>query len=301
RRGAALRRDRRRGGVVRRADAAAGAASVGGAVRRAADDPRIRDELRVGWPRHVSPGFRRRSGDRRVHVLPDRLPARRGRAARPRPCARGDRPLARPQRTAGVLPSGASAAPAGAARRHAARRPRRADRVRRVRRAEVPDVLVRRLRAVPARLQRLGRGRAPVPALAVCAAIVAISDGIPVGMLVHWSTQSSHAALASAGGNLKYLFPATLTSLEVGVAAAAVALVLALPVAVAAVRYRGARVTVLERATYLSFALPDLVAAIALAYAASHYVRFLYGSFFLLVFAEGVLFLPFAVVALRAT
>ena len=52
---------------------------------------------------------------------------------------------------------------------------------------------------------------------------------------------------------------------------------------------------------YLSYALPDLVAAIALSYAASHYLRFAYGSFGLLVFAEAILFLPFALVAIRAT
>jgi iron(III) transport system permease protein len=67
------------------------------------------------------------------------------------------------------------------------------------------------------------------------------------------------------------------------------------------VRDRGLVPTVLERATYLSFALPDLVGAIALAYAASHWALRLYGSFALLVFAEAVLFVPFAVVALRAT
>ena len=78
-------------------------------------------------------------------------------------------------------------------------------------------------------------------------------------------------------------------------------MLLALPIAVAAVRYRGRAVTLLERATYLSFALPDLVAAIALAYAASHWGGSLYGSFSLLVFAEAILFVPFAVVALRAT
>jgi iron(III) transport system permease protein len=60
-------------------------------------------------------------------------------------------------------------------------------------------------------------------------------------------------------------------------------------------------VTVLERATYLSFALPDLVAAIALAYAASRYVHVLYGSFALLTLADAMLFVPFAVVAMRIT
>lgn len=144
-------------------------------------------------------------------------------------------------------------------------------------------------------------GRATIPVLVALTALLAVSVGIPVGMLVRWFSESSHAALSSAGGNLRYLLPATLTSIEIGAGAALVAVVLALPVAVAAVRHRGRAVTVLERATYLSFALPDLVAAIALAYAASHYLRFLYGSFALLVFAEAIVFVPFAVVALRAT
>jgi iron(III) transport system permease protein len=72
-------------------------------------------------------------------------------------------------------------------------------------------------------------------------------------------------------------------------------------VALLAVRQGGPFARLLERTTYLSFALPDLVAAIALSYAAVHYARFLYGSFALIVFAEAILFLPFAVVAMRAT
>jgi iron(III) transport system permease protein len=144
-------------------------------------------------------------------------------------------------------------------------------------------------------------GRATVPVIVAMAAVVAIGVGIPVGMLVRWFAESSHAALSSAGGNLTYLFPATITSVEIGVVAAVLGLLLALPVAVAAVRHRGPVVTVLERTMYLSFALPDLVGAIALAYLASHWLHFLYGSFALLVFAEAILFAPFAVVALRAT
>jgi iron(III) transport system permease protein len=79
------------------------------------------------------------------------------------------------------------------------------------------------------------------------------------------------------------------------------AVAMALPVAVLALRRRGRLVTVLERATYLSYALPDLVGAIAIAYAASRWARFAYGSSGLLVLAEAVLFVPFAVVAVRAT
>jgi iron(III) transport system permease protein len=146
---------------------------------------------------------------------------------------------------------------------------------------------------------RLGPGTPLV--LVLLALVVAIGLGIPVGMLAYWFTQSSHAALEGAAASVHDLLPATLTSVALGAGAALLAVALALPVSLLAVRYRRGVVTVLERSTYLSFALPDLVAAIALSYAASHYARFLFGSVALLVLADAMLFVPFAVVALRAT
>jgi iron(III) transport system permease protein len=146
---------------------------------------------------------------------------------------------------------------------------------------------------------RLGWG--VVPVVAGLGGVVALSVGIPVGAMIDWFSGSSSAALSSASGNLQYLWPATLTSLELAVSAALLAVVMAVPVALAAVRYRSRTATLVDRATYLSFALPDLVAAIALAYAATHWARAFYGTFALLVLAEAILFLPFAVVALRST
>jgi iron(III) transport system permease protein len=151
----------------------------------------------------------------------------------------------------------------------------------------------------PVARYRLGRGTLPVLAWFVAGA--AISVGVPVGTLVYWLTQSSKAGLEGASANIHYLGRATLTSAALGVVGALVALALALPVALLAVRYKGRASTLIERSTYLSFALPDLVAAIALAYFASRYAPSLYESVVLLVFAESVLFLPFAVVAMRAT
>ena len=159
---------------------------------------------------------------------------------------------------------------------------------------------------------RVSRGarRAPVrydlgrwvwPVLAGLAAVVAVSLGIPVAMLIRWFAGSSSAALSTATENLQYLWPATRTSILLGVGAAVVALVLALPVALLAVRTGGRFSRLAERSTYLSFALPDLVGAIAISYGAVHFARFLYGTFGLIVFAEAVLFVPFAVVAMRAT
>ena len=148
---------------------------------------------------------------------------------------------------------------------------------------------------------RLRLGRALPCVLASFALIAAIGIGIPLGELVHWWTGGTAAARSAASASLHHLWPATVTSVLVAAGAAVVAVLLALPVAVLAVRYRGALSTTLERATYLSFALPDLVAATALAYVASRYVRPLYGSFALLILADAMLFVPFAVVAMRTT
>ncbi len=148
---------------------------------------------------------------------------------------------------------------------------------------------------------RVELGQAKFAAFLGFGGLTAVSLGIPLGMLVDWFTQSSSAGLSTASANLRYLGPATLTSVVLGVASAIVAILLALPVALLAVRYRGRMVGVLERSVYLAFALPDLVAAVALAYAASRLVHPLDGSVVLLVLAEALLFVPFAVVALRST
>jgi iron(III) transport system permease protein len=150
-------------------------------------------------------------------------------------------------------------------------------------------------------LTRYRLGRATPLVLAGFALAAAIGVGVPLGTLVYWFTQSSQAGLAGASASVHYLAPAALTSLALGVGSALVALVFALPVAFLVVRHKGRMSTLLERATYLSFALPDLVAAIALAYAASHYAPRVYGSIVLLVLAEAMLFVPFAIVALRAS
>jgi iron(III) transport system permease protein len=148
---------------------------------------------------------------------------------------------------------------------------------------------------------RYDLGRWMLPVLAGLGAVVAVSVGIPVAMLIKWFSESSSAGVSEAAANTRYLFPASVTTIELGLASALLAVIFAFPIAILAVRHKGPVVTILERATYLSFALPDLVGAIALSYAASHYFPSLYGSFFLLIFAEAILFTPFAVVAIRAT
>jgi iron(III) transport system permease protein len=144
-------------------------------------------------------------------------------------------------------------------------------------------------------------GRATVPVLAGLSALVGLSLGVPIGTLVSWLTQSSAAGFAAASAGLHYLPVATLTSVLLGLGAALVALVLAVPLALLVTRYRSATGSILERGSYLSYALPDLVGALALAYAAVHYARFLYETVALMVLAYAILFVPLAVVAIRAS
>jgi iron(III) transport system permease protein len=145
----------------------------------------------------------------------------------------------------------------------------------------------------------LGRGNVVV--LIGLGALVGASLGVPIGMLIDWSTQSSAAGLAAANAGLGYLPVATLTSVGLGVGAAAVALLLSVPIAFAVTRYRSRLGSLLERGSYLSFALPDLVGALALAYAAVHFARALYETIPLLILAYAILFVPLAVVAIRAS
>ena len=60
-------------------------------------------------------------------------------------------------------------------------------------------------------------GRWTLPVLACLAAVVAIGVGIPVGMLIRWFTESSSAALSTATGNLQFLWPASRTTILLGV------------------------------------------------------------------------------------
>ena len=144
-------------------------------------------------------------------------------------------------------------------------------------------------------------GRATVPVLLGLCVLVGLSLGVPLGMLVNWLSQSSSAGLTAANAGLSYLPVATLTSVGLGLGAAALALVLAVPLAYLATRSGSRFASLLERGSYLSFALPDLVGALALAYAAVHYARFLYESVPLLILAYAILFVPLAVVAIRAS
>jgi iron(III) transport system permease protein len=144
--------------------------------------------------------------------------------------------------------------------------------------------------AVPARL-----GAARIPVTAALTGLVALSVGVPTYALVHWlrvgaSTEFPLAELAEAAGS---------TVLLAALGAAATTL-LALPVAWLAVRHRGPLSTAIERSTYIANALPGIVVALAFVTVSLRVVPVVYQTALLLVAAYAVLFLPRAVVSVRA-
>jgi iron(III) transport system permease protein len=96
------------------------------------------------------------------------------------------------------------------------------------------------------------------------------------------------------------LLAATFSSLWLGLAGAALSIVLALPLSFLASRYRGRLITVLERTVYVAQGVPGIVVALALIALTIHALQPLYQSALLLLIAYAILFLPLALVSVRA-
>ncbi len=144
--------------------------------------------------------------------------------------------------------------------------------------------------APPARL-----GRAKWAALGGFLTLTGLSLGLPLATLVYWIANGS-----SAGVDLGALLGALGTSLELSLGAAALTTLLALPISVLVVRHPSRTATVIERATYLPFALPGIVIALALIVLSLHHLPALYSTTPLLIVAYAILSLPLALVATRA-
>jgi iron(III) transport system permease protein len=156
------------------------------------------------------------------------------------------------------------------------------------------------------RYARVGSGapRAPrrvrlgwwaLPAVASLAGLVVLALGVPAWSLVRWLAHGSSTAfpwseLAAAAG----------TTIGLGVAGAVLTVVFSIPVAWLAVRYRGASSNVIERGTYFANALPGIVVALAFVTVAIKWFQPVYQTYALLLAAYAVMFLPQAVVTVRA-
>lgn len=157
-----------------------------------------------------------------------------------------------------------------------------------------------------ARYARIGTGTARpatrvrlrwlvVPSMIGLGALGLLALGVPLGTLVFWMARGTSTAFP-----LARLATTTFNSVWLGLAGALVTLLVALPVAWIAVRRPGRLSMLTERAAYISYALPGIVVALALIATTIRYARPLYQSTGMLLTAYGILFLPLALVSIRA-
>ena len=148
--------------------------------------------------------------------------------------------------------------------------------------------------ARPARPARLGRAKWVVSGGFL--ALIGLALGLPLGTLAYWVATGSSAAEFDLGA----LLAGTWTSLTLGLGAAALTTLVALPISILAVRHPSRAATLIERATYLPFALPGIVIALSLIVLTLDHFPALYGTTEVLIVAYAILSLPLAVVTTRA-
>jgi iron(III) transport system permease protein len=141
---------------------------------------------------------------------------------------------------------------------------------------------------------KLGKWR--WPALIFCGSCVLFGLVIPAGVLLYWLVRG-----LQAGEQLAPVWLAAKNSLLVSGLAAGFTLLGAIPFVILNVRWPSRGSMLLERLTYLGYALPGIVIALGLVYFGSRYALSLYQTLPMLVLAYLILFLPQAIGALRAS
>ncbi len=144
--------------------------------------------------------------------------------------------------------------------------------------------------AVPIRLHRNA-----IPATAGLAALAVLAIGVPAWTILRWLWIGG-AAVWDVG----QLVNALGQTVTLAATAAVLTTVLAFPVAWVAVRSTGPLARAVEGANYITSSLPGIVTALALVTVAIRFARPLYQTLALIVFAYVLLFMPRALVNVRA-
>ena len=137
-----------------------------------------------------------------------------------------------------------------------------------------------------------------IPATLLLAGVVIVTLGLPVGILGLWLVRSGPGY---AAGGLGFEWQFGLNSAVVAAAAAVVTTLAAVPVAYYSGRTSSWLGSLIERPTYVGYAMPGVVLGLALVFFGTRYVPGLYQTLPLLIFAYVVRFLPQAIGATRSS
>ncbi|MFB6113752.1 MAG: ABC transporter permease [Halodesulfurarchaeum sp.] len=141
----------------------------------------------------------------------------------------------------------------------------------------------------------LGRWRWPLFLFPVL--VISLSIVVPLGVLLVWLVRSGTTYGIGPTFHVSY----AINSVGVSAAAAILSTVVAIPVAYLATRREGTASLLIERATFVGYAMPGIVLGLSLVYFGAAYAPFLYQTIPLLVFAYIVRFLPQSVSTIRSS
>lgn len=158
-----------------------------------------------------------------------------------------------------------------------------------------------------ARYHRLGSGAARVPRLVTLgrlrwpavfgmAVIMVVALCVPVAVLFHWL-----AVGLNHGETFPGIWSAALNSVYASALAGGVTVAVAIPITVVVIRRPGFLSRIVDRVSYVGYALPGVVVAFALIFFTLRVIPVIYQSIITLVFAYMVLFLPQAIAGLRTS
>ncbi|MFJ9367119.1 ABC transporter permease [Nocardia sp. NPDC101769] len=139
-------------------------------------------------------------------------------------------------------------------------------------------------------------GWATIPVILGLLSVTAITLGVPIFALGYWLVRGNSSTLPPAS-----IWAQTMTTVGYALTAAVTATVAAVPVALYAWRRDTRLARGIERAAYLTRALPGIAVALAVVYFGIRYAQPLYQQPPMLVAGYVVLFFPLALTAVRAS
>ena len=134
------------------------------------------------------------------------------------------------------------------------------------------------------------------PAMLYFGLVSLLALALPTAVLVFWLARG-----VVAGEPLLLLWQAAQNSILVSAIAALATVLLAIPVAALVVRYPSILNRLMEPITYVGYALPGVVVALALVFFGARYATPIYQTLWLLIFAYAVLFFPVALGSVRSS
>lgn len=158
-----------------------------------------------------------------------------------------------------------------------------------------------------ARYHRLGSGAARMPrlvslrhyrwpALIGLSVVCAVALLVPIGVLFHWLSMG-----LQSGETFPDIWREAINSVYASALAGGVTVAVSIPIAIVVVRRPGVLSRIIDRASYVGYALPGVVVAFALIFFTLRVTPGIYQTIITLVFAYAVLFLPQAISGLRTS